>query len=137
MSSSCSFMQIFHHLLCSYVNRHCLNLLSHPILYNTLHCNGFNLPSQPLFLSCWQRFFYCLVYKKFLTSFDHSNYVRNFLAYVVYFGTHMGFVVLGNLNTTFTTTWVLPGLYNIVKSYSIKNSNHLDIFCKTYGLFIN
>jgi hypothetical protein len=36
--------------------------------------------------------------------------MKNKLAYVYYFGTPVGFVVLGNLDKAFATTWILPNL---------------------------
>jgi hypothetical protein len=46
-----------------------------------------------------------------------------------------GYVILSNLNKTFATTWVLPNLYIVVKSYSRNNNNHLIIIPKTYRWF--
>ncbi len=53
---------------------------------------------------------------------------------MVWSSTHVGFVLFGNLDNAFVTTWVLPNLYIIVKSYSKNNKNHLAILPKTCGL---
>jgi hypothetical protein len=45
-----------------------------------------------------------------LTSFNHLGFMKKKLAYVYYFGTPMGFVVLRNLDKAFATTWVLHDL---------------------------
>ncbi len=49
-------------------------------------------------------------------------------------GTPMGFVVFGSVDNASTTTWILHGLYTIVKSYSKNNNNHLAILPEICGL---
>jgi hypothetical protein len=53
---------------------------------------------------------------------------------MVWLGTHVGFVIFGSFDNAFVTTWVLPNLYTIVKSYYKNNNNHLAILLETCGL---
>jgi hypothetical protein len=50
------------------------------------------------------------IYKNILTSFNHYSFVKNKLAYVVYYGTPKSSMTLGNVDKTFATTWLLFGL---------------------------
>ncbi len=92
------------------VDKHLFNLLSCPIIYKT---------------SC----------KNIMTSFNHSSYVKNKLAAMVYYGTLEASMTSSNLHKTFATTLLLHGLYTTMKSCSINNNNHPVIFLKSFGLF--
>jgi hypothetical protein len=59
------------------------------------------------------------------------------LASMVWSNTHVGSIISSSLDNVFATTWVLPGLYTIVKSYSKNNNNHLAILPKTCGYWPN
>jgi len=53
---------------------------------------------------------------------------------MVWLGKLVGSTIFGSFDNAFATTWVLFGLYNIVKSYYKNTNNHLIIPPKTYGL---
>jgi hypothetical protein len=112
-------------------------MLSYPILYKTSFfiINGLAFLVNHFFCRVDKDFSTCLVCKNILTSFNHYGSVKNKLVSVVCFGILEGFVTSGNVNKTYVTTRVLPGLYTIVKSYSRNNNNHLVILLETYGLF--
>jgi hypothetical protein len=120
------------------VVKHHHNLLSWPIMYNTpfFSVKGFTFLTNFCFCCTINLLSICPIFKNYFTSLSHSGFVWNELAYVVWSGTYVGSVISNNLNNACATTWVLPSLYTIVKSYYRNNNNHRAILLETCGLLI-
>jgi hypothetical protein len=82
------------------------NLLSRPILYITqfLIIEGLAFLANLCFYHVEKESSICLVFKKFLKSFNYYGFVKNKLTFVVCFKTHVGSMVLDNLDKAFATT---------------------------------
>jgi hypothetical protein len=96
IAPSCNYFITF---CASMVDRHRLNLLSHPILYKTslFIVKGLTLLTNYCFCHVDKNSSICHVYKKILASFSHSSSMKNKLASMVYSRVLVGFVVSCNL----------------------------------------
>ncbi len=128
---SCSFFIT----ICVYVVKHHCSLLFWPILYNSQFFNvkGFTFLTNLCFIApitCPQ----VVMFSKILLNYSIIQALYKTNLHLWFDHAHLWVLIFSNLDNAFATTWILPSLYTIMKSYSRNNNNHLVILPKTYGL---